>query len=133
MRHHRRRRRGYALVMVIVFVVLFTAVLGVAWRQVASALRVEHFSEVRRQCDDGSLRVMAAAMNTLETGLRWDGGVAKINGSSNGTVPFKKSLIDAQGNTKWYTIVFNRDNNDGTNWTVNVTCVPSDPGGDPLP
>ena len=58
--------------LVVVFVVLFTAILGVAWRRVASALRVEHVSEVRKQCDQGSLQVLAEAMKMLETCLRLD-------------------------------------------------------------
>ena len=66
----RSNRRGYALMLVVVFVVLFTAILGVAWRRVASALRVEHVSEVRKQCDQGSLQVLAEAMKMLETCLR---------------------------------------------------------------
>jgi hypothetical protein len=58
--------------LVVVFVVLFTAILGIAWRRVASALRVEHVSEVRKQCDQGSLQVLASAMKVLETRLRVD-------------------------------------------------------------
>ncbi len=68
----RSKRPGYALMLVLVFVVLFTAILGVAWRRVASALRVEHLSEVRRQCDQGGLQVLADAMKMLETCLRLD-------------------------------------------------------------
>ncbi len=69
----RTKRHGYALMLVVVFVVLFSAILGIAWRRVASALRVEHVSEVRKQCDQGSLQVLATAMRVLETRLRFDG------------------------------------------------------------
>lgn len=72
MNRRRSNRRGYALMLVIVFVVLFTAVLGVAWRRVASALRIEHVCEVRKQCDAGSIQVLAHAMRVLETRMVWD-------------------------------------------------------------
>ena len=120
------RRRGYALVLVMIFVVLFTAILGVAWRRIASALRVEHVSEVRRQCDKGTIQVLAQAMKVLETRVSVDsGGVAKLNGSTDSPQSFGKS--DGLNN-KYYRITFTRtaDYNPTTrvaDWSVSVEIV----------
>jgi len=120
MNESRSNRRGYALMLVLVFVILFGAVLGVAWRRVASALRVERFSDVRRQCDAGSIRVLAQAMQVLETRLRQPGsGAARIDGWDNSPPPYYQIL-----NTTAYRIDFTREgNNDGTQWSVSVSIV----------
>ena len=62
-------RRGYALLMVLMFNVLFLMLLGVAWRRVASVIRVATVRTQQTQCDEGSLRVLAGATRLLETGL----------------------------------------------------------------
>lgn len=101
------QRRGYALILVMVFVVLFSAMLGVAWRRVVSALRVENVSEVRKQCDEGSIPVLAQAMKVLETRLAWDSASnsLKLNGSTDSPQYFGKA--DA-ANGKYYKITFTR-------------------------
>ena len=111
-----------------VFVVLFTAVLGVAWRRVISALRIEHVSEVRKQCDQGSIQVLAKAMQVLETRLcRNTPTATKLNGSDSSTITYGYNLPNT---TRWYTIKFTRESTDtdGTNWAVSVTTANSDPG-----
>jgi hypothetical protein len=118
-------RQGYALVLVLIFVVLFTAILGVAWRRVASALRIEHISEVRKQCDKGSIQVLAQAMKVLETRVSWDAsnGV-KLDGSAiaeETAKDFKKDL-----NGKWYKVTFTRTNaynslTRSVDWSVSAT------------
>lgn len=114
------QRRGYALILVMVFVVLFSAVLGVAWRRVVSALRVENVSEVRRQCDAGSIQVLAQAMKVLETCVRWSTDGATINGSTDAT-------YKSQGaNGQWYKIVFTRTSAGTANpaaWSVSVFLI----------
>jgi len=118
----RPNRRGYALMLVIVFVVLFTAILGVAWRRVASALRVEHLSEVRRQCDGGSVRILADAMKVLETCLRASGGGVTLDGSADTERHYKKDI----GDGKLYHVAFVRTGAlDGTEWSVSVTVTNS--------
>jgi hypothetical protein len=72
MMRQRSDRRGYALLLVIVFVVLFSAILGVAWRRVASAFRIENAGTVRRLADTRGLQGLADAMNLLESRLEWD-------------------------------------------------------------
>ena len=117
-------RRGYALMLVIVFVVLFSAILGVAWRRVASALRVEHLSEVRKQCDSGSVQVLASAMKLLETSLRRaaNGNVA-LNCSTDSPQSYGKTADD-----KCYVIKFTRTSgfnppSGPVDWSVDVTIV----------
>jgi hypothetical protein len=61
-------RRAYALLMVLMFNVLFLMLLGVAWRQMASALRVAKVRKEQVQRDEGVVCAMARAMHLLETG-----------------------------------------------------------------
>ena len=63
------RRSGYALVLVLIFVVLFLSLLGVAWRRVASVLRVSSVRAAQVQRDEGSILALARALHLLETGL----------------------------------------------------------------
>ncbi len=124
------------MIMVMIFVVLFSAILGVAWRRIASALRVEHVCEVRRQCDKGSLQAMAAAMAVLETGLRWNntGTIATLNGSDAASISYKKNIPDDQENAHWHTVTFQRSKDDGTGWRVDVVVEQGEPSGlDELP
>ncbi len=65
----RPRRRGYALLLIVIFVVLLMSLLGVTWRCVASAMRVASTHSLQVQRDDGSLEALARAMRLLETGL----------------------------------------------------------------
>jgi hypothetical protein len=61
-------RRGYALVMVILFNLLFLMVLGVAYRQMACAIRIATVRSQRDQCDAGVVCALARGMHMLETG-----------------------------------------------------------------
>lgn len=125
-------RRGYALLLVMIFVVLFTAILGVAWRRLTSALRIEHASEVRKMCDRGSLQTLADAMRVLETQLRKGSTGIKLGCSDANRVSYKK-----QSGGNYYTIDFNRINTEGTEWSVDVAIttklVYGDLGIDELP
>jgi hypothetical protein len=125
----RSNRRGYALVLVLVFVVLFTAILGVAWRRVASALRIEYASDVRKQCDKGSIQVLAQAMKVLDTRVSWDGSNVKLDGSAianQGTRDFKKEF-----NGNYYKVTFTRTSDflpdtRSADWSVSATIVSKD-------
>lgn len=121
------QRRGYALILVMVFVVLFGAMLGVAWRRVVSALRVENVSEVRRQSDEGSIPVLAQAMKVLETRLIWDpvNGVLNLNGSSDSPQTYK--YPESIGG-KFYKVTFTRtadftSDSGLVGWSVAVTVI----------
>lgn len=127
----RRRpdRRGYALMLVMVFVVLFSAVIGLAWRRVNSALRVEHAREVRSQCDKGSVQAMASAVQVLETRLKMGAdSIARLDGSDAATISYKK-IVDSQ----WYSVVYTRENTAGTDWAISVTVVAVEPSHALLP
>ena len=123
----RSQRRGYALMLVVVFVVLFTAILGVAWRRVASALRVERLSEVRKQCDQGSLQVLAEAMTMLETCLRVNTStnVAKLPTSSPDNEFYE--VLGTSPNLTYYIVTFAPSGGDasGRQWTVSVKTAAS--------
>jgi hypothetical protein len=62
-------RSGYAMLLVIAFLVLFLSLLSLAYSQMATALRAEaaHAQQVRR--DEGSIHALARALALLETGF----------------------------------------------------------------
>jgi hypothetical protein len=121
------KRRGYALVMVLLFNVLFLMLLGVAWRQMASVIRIATVREQQVRRDEGSLRVLAIAMQVLETRLCTYNGVAKIkmpdgnyypeDSGAGAVFPCKKYSTDT---AKWYQVLFTRTKDDGTEWRVDV-------------
>ncbi len=61
-------RSGYAMMLVLVFIVLFLSLFGVAFRQTAAALRIETVRELQILRDEGSLHALARALALLETG-----------------------------------------------------------------
>ena len=69
MRSSRRARRGYAMMLVLVFMVLFLSMLGVAYRHVGAALRIETVHAAQTSRDEGSIQAIARALTLLETGL----------------------------------------------------------------
>jgi hypothetical protein len=119
-------RRGYALLLVCVFVAIFLAMLGVAWRYVASVLRIEQAIEVRRQCDEGSVSALSVAMQVLESRLYWDGSVAKIKQADNAyrlpsDPPLKcKYYCESASTPAWYSVQFTAQTTDGKQWKVEV-------------
>lgn len=67
--HRNHHRRGFAMMLVLVFIVLFLAMLGVACRQTASALRIESVRTLQIERDQGSMHAVAKGLALLETGL----------------------------------------------------------------
>lgn len=63
-----QNRRGYALVVVLLFNVLFLMLLGVAYRQMASTIRIATVRTEQVQRDEGVVSALARAMRMLETG-----------------------------------------------------------------
>jgi len=61
-------RRGYALVVVLLFNVLFLMLLGVAWRHMVGVIRVATVRAEQVQRDEGVVCALARAMHMLETG-----------------------------------------------------------------
>ena len=62
-------RRGYAVILALFFVLLFTAMLGVLVRCAATTLRIESDRAARSRYDQGTVPAMARALALLETGL----------------------------------------------------------------
>ena len=114
------------LLMVLLFNVLFLMLLGVAWRHIAAVIRVATVREQQVQRDEGSLRVLAIAMQVLETRFCMSNGVANFlmpDGSYYPADGANFSLCNKCSNNTWYQVTFTRNNSDGTEWKVNVVAV----------
>jgi hypothetical protein len=113
---HGNRRRGYALVLVLIFIVLFLGLLGVGWRQLSSALRIASVRTVQTQRDEGSVGAMAAAMALLETGR-----------PPADPCVFTKTVTLTSGEQRFFRVTFERETGSGADtspqerWTVTVT------------
>ena len=57
------------MMLVVLFVLLFMAMLGVGWRLLGSNLRVESVRTLQVQRDQGSVPAIARGLTLLETGL----------------------------------------------------------------
>jgi len=62
------RRRGYALVLVVVFSVLFFTLIGVAWRQMSSVVRIFTVRTNQLLRDRGATQALADALHALDVG-----------------------------------------------------------------
>ena len=112
-------RSGYALMLVLVFIVLFLALFGVAYRQTAAALRIESVRSQATQRDEGSLHALARALALLETG----------NPPSD---PYVCGVtIDTSFGPRSLTVTFASE---GTNdWTVHSAPTPPNANPQPMP
>jgi hypothetical protein len=104
-------RRAYALMLVLVFVVLFLAMLGVAWRQMASVLRIEavRTNQIRR--DQGCLLAAIQGIHYLEEHM-----VAPPESGS--------SQVFAIGGRS-FTVTFENDAADTDTWNVKAVPTPT--------
>jgi hypothetical protein len=68
MTRRRPSRRGYALILVATFSLLFVTFMGVAWRQLASAIGTFSARSNQIQQDMGAMMALADAMRALEVG-----------------------------------------------------------------
>lgn len=97
-------RSGFAMMLVLVFIVLFLAMLGVTLRETASALRVEGARVKQLQRDEGSIHALAKGVALLETGLP-------------PTDPYVCGVdINTTNGTQSYTVTFESEG--GDNWSV---------------
>ena len=104
----RKSRSGYAMVLVLVFVVLFLGLWSIAARQVGSMLRIEQARAGRVSRDAERLpaaTVLAQALASLETGYP-------------PSSPYTCSLLAANGNL--FAITFTRDLTTTDQWIVSV-------------
>ena len=65
----RPTRRGYAMVLVLVFIATLLCLYSVAYRHVAAALRIEKARVLQRDRDEGRIHALARGLRLLETGL----------------------------------------------------------------
>ena len=61
-------RRGYTVMLVLVFLILLLSVIGLTYRQAASVLRLEAARSKQILRDEGSLQAAARAVAMLENG-----------------------------------------------------------------
>ncbi len=119
MKRYQPARHGYALLVTLLFVVLFTAMLGVAWRSTASALRLESVRAIQARRDQGSIHAMARAMRLLETGLP-------------PSTPYVCAVtIDTADGPRAYAVTFVAE--DGSNWSVRSAALEAGKSPPPMP
>ncbi len=95
------RRRGYALMAVLMFSMLFMLLLGVASRHVASVMRIATVRAGQTERDQGSALALAEAIERLESGFPTSGSsyavaVTTASGPRTYTV-----LYEQQVDTTW--------------------------------
>jgi hypothetical protein len=98
-------RRGYALMLVLVFNVFFLMLLGVASRQMASMLRIEAVAAAEHRCDEGSTAALAMALRLLESGLPSDNYQCWTR-------------ITTSEGPRDFTVTFTQVGGDPTHWSV---------------
>ena len=108
MKRYLSARRGYALMLVIIFLVIFLAMLGTAWRHVASVLRVETIRAVQSRRDQGCLLAVIKGIHYLE----------------NTTTPSSPQEFVIDGFSNTFTVTLDRDPLDNTIWTIKAVPTP---------
>jgi hypothetical protein len=63
------KRPGYAMLLVLVFLILMTSLLALAYSQLASVLHIESVRAQQIHRDSGSTQAVASALALLETGF----------------------------------------------------------------
>jgi hypothetical protein len=102
----KHRRSGFALMLVLVFIVLFLVMLGVACRRTAMALRIETARSLQVQRDEGSLHALARGVALLETGVPPSDPYACA------------VVINTSQGSRMFTVTFMSEG--GDNWSVNA-------------
>lgn len=105
LRQETSRRRGYALMAVLLFSMVFMMLLGVASRHVASVVRTATVRVGQTHRDEGSMAALARSLKLLETGLPANGYVCC-------------ATISTSTGTRSYTVRFDQQA-DGT-WSVSA-------------
>jgi hypothetical protein len=110
-------RRGYAMLLVFLFLVLFLLFLGLAYTRLSSALRIETARAQQAQRDQGPIPAVGLGLALLETGLPpSDPYVCAVT-------------ITGAGGPTSYTVTFQSE---GVNdWSV--TAAPTAPNSNPQP
>lgn len=105
------------MLLVVLFVLLFLAMLGVSYRELGAALRIESTRVQQVQRDQGCVPAAARGLALLETGL-------PPSNPYVGAVTIPTSTGPCS-----FTVTFTSEG--GNNWAVNAMLTP--PGTDPPP
>jgi len=65
---HQQNRAGYAMLLVLAFIVFFFSLLAIGSSQLSSFLRSQTVQKERTRCDEGSTTAVARGLALLETG-----------------------------------------------------------------
>jgi len=114
-------RCGYAIVVVLMFNVLFLLLVGVAWRQMGSVLRIATAQTEHKQTDKGIVRAEARALRMLETGRPPIGASADYKCCT----AFKLNSTDSVD--QYYLLTFTPiTGTDVESWAIKVEAVDKD-------
>jgi hypothetical protein len=101
------RRGGFAMLLALVFLVLFLSLWSLAYRQVASVLRIETARSTRIRRDEGCTRAVARGLALLETGYP-------------PTTPYSCGVtLTTSAGARDFTVTFTLEG--GSNWSVAAT------------
>jgi hypothetical protein len=121
-------RRAYALMLVLIFVALFLAMLGVAWRQMASVLRIEKVRTNQIQRDQGCLLAAVQGIHYLEANSPTDSPITKYFTYTKDANDVKiwdpPSDTPIPNGNPVYKVIFTVDETDPTIWTVTTDLYP---------
>ncbi len=108
MKRKRSNRRGYAMMLVLAFLVLFLAMLGAAWRQAGSIVRIETLRSVQARRDGGAMLAAVKGIHYLE----------------DTPSPSSPQVFIVDGFSNTFTVTFTQDPDDPTLWTVKAAPTP---------
>jgi hypothetical protein len=110
-------RPGYAMMLVLVFLMLFLSLLSLAYRQMGAALRAEAARARQARRDEGSIQALARGLALLETGFpASDPYVCAV-------------IINTSAGANSFTVTFASEG--GNNWSVHS--APTAPNENPSP
>jgi hypothetical protein len=113
------KRPGYAMLLVLVFLIMMTSLLALAYGELASVLHIEMVRTQQIQRDSGSTQAVASALALLETGFP-------------PTSPYTCDVtINTSTGASSFTVIFTSQG--GNIWSVNSAPSVSGDGNPPMP
>jgi len=110
-------RRGYAMMLVLVFIVMILSLYGLSFRYLTAVLRTETTRTLRTQRDEGAIQALAVGLELLETGFP-------------PTDPYVCAVSLVAADTKRsFTVTFRSESDD----TWSVRAAPTGPWENPQP